>query len=56
MLQDAVELELIGRRTGWQRQFFEHDNVVTPESLGLSFSDSSVYRRVARDDAVQSGT
>lgn len=51
--QDAMELELFRRRTGWQREFFERDNVVTLESVGLSISVSQLYRRVVLDDVIQ---
>lgn len=53
--QDAMEFELFRRRTGWQREFYERDNVVTLESVGLSVSISQLYRRVVLDDAIQNG-
>jgi Uma2 family endonuclease len=44
--QDAMELELFRRRTGWQREFYQRDNTVTFESVNLTISVSSLYRRV----------
>lgn len=44
--QTAVEMELFRRRTGWKREFYQQDNVVTFESVGLSVSLSIFYRRV----------
>lgn len=47
--QDAIELELFRRRTGWQREFYQRDNTVTLESVGLTLSVSNLYRRVELD-------
>lgn len=44
--QDAVELELFRRRTGWQREHYVQDNVVTLESIGLSVSVSTFFEQV----------
>jgi Uma2 family endonuclease len=50
--QDAMELELFRRRTSWQREFYQRDNTVTLESVGLTVSVSNFYRRVGLDDPV----
>ena len=49
--QDAIELELFRRRTDWQREFYQRDNTVTLESVGLTLSVSNLYRRVHFDGA-----
>ena len=46
VLQDAIELELFRRRTGWQRESYVFDNVVTLESVGLSTSISNFFKHV----------
>jgi Uma2 family endonuclease len=48
--QDAMELELFRRRTSWQREFYQRDNTVTLESVGLTVSVSNFYRHVGLDD------
>ncbi len=44
--QEAVELEIFRRRTGWQREHYVFDNVVTFESIGLSVSVSTFFEQV----------
>lgn len=44
--QDAIALEVFRRRTGWQRESYVFDNVVTLESVGLSTSISTFFKRV----------
>lgn len=44
--QTAIEVELFRRRTGWQREFYQQDNVMTLESVGRSTSVSVFYNRV----------
>lgn len=48
--QDAMELELFRRRTGWQREFYQRDNTVTLESVDLTISVSTLYRRISFED------
>ena len=48
--QNAMELELFRRRTGWQREFYQRDNMVSLESVGISVNVSSLYRRVRFED------
>ena len=48
--QDAMELELYRRRTGWKRELYLRDNTVTLESVGLTLSVSQLYRNVAFED------
>lgn len=48
--QDAIELELFRRRTGWKREFYQRDNTVTFESVKLTISVSQLYRRVRFED------
>jgi hypothetical protein len=43
-------LELFRRRTDWQREFYQQDNTVTLESVGLTINVSSLYRGVDFDD------
>jgi Uma2 family endonuclease len=50
LTQDAVELELFRRRTDWQREFYQRDNTVTFESVGLTINVSSLYRDIDFDD------
>lgn len=50
LAQDAMELELFRRRTDWQREFYQRDNTVTFESVGLTINVSSLYRDVDFDD------
>ena len=50
LTQDAMELELFRRRTDWQREFYQRDNTVTFESVGLTINVSSLYRDVDFDD------
>jgi Uma2 family endonuclease len=52
--QDAMELELFRRRTDWQREFYEQDNTVTFESVGLTINVSSLYRGIDFDDPAAS--
>jgi Uma2 family endonuclease len=47
--QDAIELELFRRRTGWRREFYQHDMTVTFESIGLTTNVSTFYRRVSSE-------
>ena len=44
--QDAVELELFRRRTNWQREHYVFDNVVSLESVDLTFSVSALFEQV----------
>jgi Uma2 family endonuclease len=46
LTQDAMELELFRRRTDWQREFYQRDNTVTFESVGLTLSVSQLYRDI----------
>ncbi len=48
--QDAMELELFRRRTGWRREFYHRDNTVTLESINLTLNVSAFYLRVGLDD------
>ena len=48
--QDAMELELFRRRTDWQREFYQRDNTVTFESVGLTINVSRLYRDVEFED------
>jgi Uma2 family endonuclease len=50
LTQDAMELELFRRRTDRRREFYERDNTVTFESVGLTISVSSLYRDIDFDD------
>jgi Uma2 family endonuclease len=50
LTQDAIELELFRRRTDWQREFYQQDNTVTFESVGLTINVSSLYRGFDFDD------
>jgi Uma2 family endonuclease len=50
LTQDAIELELFRRRTDWQREFYQQDNTVTFESVGLTINVSSLYRGINFDD------
>jgi Uma2 family endonuclease len=50
LTQDAMELELFRRRTDWQREFYQQDNTVTFESVGLTINVSSLYRDIDFDD------
>jgi Uma2 family endonuclease len=50
LAQDAMELELFRRRTDWQREFYQRDNTVTLESVGLTLSVSQLYRDVEFED------
>jgi Uma2 family endonuclease len=50
LTQDAMELELFRRRTDWQREFYQQDNTVTFESVGLTINVSSLYRGIDFDD------
>jgi Uma2 family endonuclease len=50
LTQDAMELELFRRCTDWQREFYQRDNTVTFESVGLTINVSSLYRGVDFDD------
>jgi Uma2 family endonuclease len=50
LAQDAMELELFRRRTGWQREFYQRDSTFTLESVGATFSVSQLYRGVAFED------
>jgi Uma2 family endonuclease len=49
LTQDAMELELSRRRTDWQREFYQQDNTVTFESVGLTINVSSLYRDIDFD-------
>jgi len=44
------ELELFRRRTHWQREFYQRDNTVTLESVGLTLSVSQLYRDIEFED------
>ena len=48
--QEAMELELFRRRTGWRREFYQRDNSVVLESVGLTLNISALYRRVTFED------
>jgi Uma2 family endonuclease len=48
--QDAMEPELFRRRTDWQREFYQQDNTVTFESVGLTINVSSLYRGIDFDN------
>jgi Uma2 family endonuclease len=50
LTQDAMELELFRRRTDWQREFYQQDNTVTFESVGLTINVSSLYRGINFDN------
>lgn len=54
--QDAIELELFRRRTDWQREFYQRDNTVTLESVGLTLSVSRLYRDIEFGDPTPSAT
>jgi Uma2 family endonuclease len=56
LAQDAMELELFRRRTDWQREFYQRDNTVTLESVGLTLSVSQLYRDIELDDPTLSET
>jgi Uma2 family endonuclease len=56
LAQDAVELELFRRRTEWQREFYQRDNTVTLESVGLTLSVSQLYRDIEFADPALSST
>jgi Uma2 family endonuclease len=48
--QDAMELELFRRRTDWQREFYQRDNTVTFESVGITVNVSQLYRDIQFED------
>jgi Uma2 family endonuclease len=50
LAQDAMELELFRRRTDWQREFYQRDNTVTFDSVGLTINVSLLYRDIDFDD------
>jgi len=50
LTQDAMELELFRRRTDWQREFYQRDNTVTFESVGLTINVSQLYRDIDFED------
>jgi hypothetical protein len=50
LTQDAMELELFRRRTDWQREFYQRDNTVTFESVGLTVNVSQLYRDIRFED------
>ena len=54
LAQDAMELELFRRRTDWQREFYQRDNTVTFESVGLTLNVSQLYRDVDFEDSALS--
>ena len=54
LTQDAMELELFRRRTDWRREFYQRDNTVTFESVGLTVNVSSLYRDIDFDDPMPS--
>lgn len=56
LTQDSIELELFRRRTDWQREFYQQDNTVTFESVGLTINVSSLYRGIDFDDPAPPGT
>jgi Uma2 family endonuclease len=56
LTQDAMELELFRRRTDWQREFYQRDNTVTFESVGLTINVSQLYRDIDFEDPSLSGT
>ena len=49
-----MELELFRRRTDWQREFYQRDNTVTFESVGLTINVSQLYRDIDFDDPAPS--
>lgn len=48
--QEAIELELFRRRTGWKRELYQRDNTVTLDSVNLTISISQLYRNVVFED------
>ena len=50
LAQDAMELELFRRRTDWQREFYQRDNTVTFESVGITLNVSQLYRDIQFED------
>jgi len=56
LTQDAMELELFRRRTDWQREFYQRDNTVTFESVGLTINVSRLYRDIEFEDPTLSAT
>lgn len=48
--QEAMELELHRRRTGWKRELYQRENTVTFESVDLTINVSQLYRNVAFED------
>jgi Uma2 family endonuclease len=56
LTQDAMELELFRRRTDWQREFYQRDNTVTFESVGLTLNVSQLYRDVDFEDPTPPST
>ncbi len=56
LAQDAIELELFRRRTDRQREFYQRDNTVTLESVGLTLSVSQLYRDIEFEDPTLSST
>jgi Uma2 family endonuclease len=54
LTQDAMELELFRRRTGWQRELYRRDDAVTFESVGITINVSSLYRDIDFDDPAPS--
>ena len=55
LTQDAMELELFRRRTDWQREFYQRDNTVTFESVGLTINVSQLYRDIDFEEPSPSG-
>jgi hypothetical protein len=49
-------LELFRRCTDWQREFYQRDNAVAFESVGLTLSVSRLYRDIESEDPTLSGT
>jgi Uma2 family endonuclease len=54
LTQDAIELELFRRRADWRREFYQRDNTVTFESVGLTLNVSQLYRDIAFEDSTPS--
>jgi hypothetical protein len=54
LAQDAMEPELFRRRTHWQREFYQRDDTVTFESVGLTIKRIAALsrHRIRGPDAV----
>ena len=45
-----MELALFRRRTDWEREFYQQDNTITFESVGLTMNVSRRYRGIDFDN------